>query len=89
MPYLFTENGIAMLSSVINSKEAIQVNIKIMRLFNQFINFLLLESKIDNKITNLEAKTAQVFKKVFERMDSYDQQVTLNTRDKKKIGLKT
>jgi hypothetical protein len=89
MPYLFTENGIAMLSSVINSKEAIQVNIKIMRLFNQFRNFLLLESKIDNKITNLEAKTAQVFKKVFERMDSYDKQVTLNTRDKKKIGLKT
>jgi len=35
MPYAFTENGVAMLSSVLNSKQAIQVNIQIMRTFTK------------------------------------------------------
>lgn len=36
MPYAFTENGVAMLSSVLNSDKAIQINIQIMRVFNRF-----------------------------------------------------
>ena len=36
LPYAFTENGVAMLSSVLHSPQAIQVNISIMRVFNQF-----------------------------------------------------
>lgn len=39
-PFLFTENGVAMLSSVLNSKEAIQVNITIMRAFTKLRSFL-------------------------------------------------
>ena len=46
---LLTENGIAMLSRVLNSKEAIQVNISIMRIFIQKRNFLNIE--------NVEKKT--------------------------------
>ncbi len=61
-----------------------------MRLFNQFRNFLMLESKLDSKINTLEDKTAKVFKKVFERLDSYeDKLISINNKSKKKIGLKT
>jgi hypothetical protein len=49
---LLTENGIAMLSRVLNSKEAIQVNISIMRIFIQKRNFLNIE--------NVEKKTPAV-----------------------------
>ena len=36
LPYAFTENGVAMLSSVLNSNKIIQINIQIMRVFNRF-----------------------------------------------------
>jgi hypothetical protein len=36
LPYAFTENGVAMLSSVLNSNKVIQINIQIMRVFNRF-----------------------------------------------------
>ena len=41
MPYAFTENGVAMLSSVLNSKRAVQVNIQIMRTFTRPREMLL------------------------------------------------
>ena len=41
LPYAFTENGVAMLSSVLNSKRAIQVNISIMRTFTHLRELLL------------------------------------------------
>ncbi len=85
-PYVFTENGVAMLSSVLHSPQAIQVNIAIMRLFTQLRSYLLLESKLDQRITNLEEGTNKMFRIVFERLDTLDEAPVETKR--KKIGLK-
>jgi hypothetical protein len=51
-PYAFTEQGVSMLSSVINSERAIEVNINIMRAFVKLRHYVLLQSK-DEQITEL------------------------------------
>lgn len=52
LPYVFTEQGVAMLSSVINSGRAIEVNINIMRAFVQLRHYVLSQSK-DQQIADL------------------------------------
>jgi len=77
-PYLFTENGVAMLSSILKSKQAIQVNITIMRTFTKLRSFLSMGNSIDNRIGDLESgmkETHELFKIVFERLDSVDQKL--------------
>ena len=54
MPYVFTESGISMLSSVLRSKTAIQVNIKIMRAFVAMRHSLLANNQLFNRIENIE-----------------------------------
>jgi ORF6N domain. len=56
LPYVFTEQGIAMLSSVLNSKRAIQVNIVIMRAFVRMRKVLLAHGDLAAKIAALELK---------------------------------
>ena len=51
MPYVFTEQGVAMLSSVLNSKRAVQVNIEIMRTFVR-LRQMLLSNKVIFKSKN-------------------------------------
>ena len=68
-PFVFTENGIAMLSSVLHSDRAIEVNISIMRIFMKLRSFLLLEKNLNDRVSTLETGTNQMFKTVFERMD--------------------
>ncbi len=53
-PLVFTENGVAMLSSVLNSKQAIKVNISIMRIFTKLRSFYALEERTDRKVDSLE-----------------------------------
>ena len=45
-PLVFTENGVAMLSGLLNSNRAIEVNISIMRIFTKLRSFLLLEQEL-------------------------------------------
>ena len=88
-PIAFTENGIAMLSSVLKSKEAIQVNISIMRIFNKLRSFLLLEKELREKMDKLEIDTGKLFRLVFERLDDYETQLEPHLpKKRKKIGLK-
>ena len=54
MPYVFTESGISMLSSVLRSKTAIQVNIEIMRAFVAMRHTLLANNQLFNRIENIE-----------------------------------
>jgi hypothetical protein len=61
-PRLFTENGVAMLSSVLKSKEAIQINISIMRIFTKLKNIWVMEDRLDNIDQQLE-KTAPIRRK--------------------------
>lgn len=89
MPMLFTESGVAMLSTVLNSERAIQVNISIIRTFIKLRSFLSMENSSDDKVDQLERKTNKLFKIVFERMDSYEEAVTPKLPPhRKKIGLK-
>lgn len=65
-PFAFTEYGILMLSSVLNSKRAIQVNIQIMRTFTKLRKFLATHEQLKRKIETLEQKYNQKFKVVFD-----------------------
>ena len=88
MPYVFTENGVAMLSSVLSSEKAIQINVSIMRIFTRLRSFLMLEKDLSDRVTKLEQGTNQIFKVVFERLDSYEEMVTPRLPgNRKKVGL--
>lgn len=87
-PLVFTENGVAMLSTVLNSKRAIQVNMAIMRTFTKLRSFLAMESSLKNEMGQLKRDTNQLFKIVFERMDNLEEQITPKLpAHRKKISL--
>lgn len=65
-PMAFTEHGILMLSSVLLSEQAIQVNIQIMRAFVQLRRMLASNTELSRKLTNLEDKYDRQFKLVFD-----------------------
>jgi hypothetical protein len=89
LPYVFTESGVAMLSSVLKSERAISVNISIMRIFIRLRSYLLLENSVEKKLDDLEKGTNQIFKVVFERLDLLEGQSGLGVLpDRRKIGLK-
>jgi hypothetical protein len=56
LPYVFTEQGVAMLSCVLNSERAVQVNIAIMRAFVKLREFLLTHKELAEKLEELERK---------------------------------
>ena len=85
-PLVFTENGVAMLSSILNSDLAIDVNIAIMRVFTKLRSYYALEERMDRKVNKLEQGVTQVFKVVFERLDNLEE-VAINQKKRKKIGL--
>ena len=88
-PFVFTELGVAMLSSVLNSEQAISTNISIMRIFPKLKSFLLLEKGLNDRMDRLESGTNKVFKVVFERLDSIEEIVDFKVPTKRKrIGLK-
>ena len=59
LPYAFTEQGVAMLSSVLNSERAVQVNIAIMRAFVKLREILTTHRELAEKIAELENKYRQ------------------------------
>lgn len=59
MPYVFTEQGVAMLSSVLNSDTAIEVNIRIIRIFTRLREMLLTHKDILLKLEQLEKQVVQ------------------------------
>ncbi len=66
LPYAFTEQGVAMLSSVLKSKRAIQVNIAIMRAFIQMRQLFASQKSLMRKIAEMEKKYDRQFIVVFE-----------------------
>ena len=65
-PYVFTERGVAMLSSVSRSKQAILVNIQIMRTFTRIREMIVSDKALREKIEAMERKYNGNFKIVFE-----------------------
>jgi hypothetical protein len=79
----FTEQGVAMLSSVLNSPRAIQVNIAIMRAFVQLRNLLSTHADLARKLEELEKKYDSQFRVVF---DAIRQLMTPTDPPPRKIG---
>ena len=65
-PFAFTEHGILMLSSVLNSKRAVQVNIQIMRTFTRLREMLASHKELRRKIEEMESKYDKKFVEVFQ-----------------------
>lgn len=84
-PYAFTELGVAMLSSVLNSERAIQVNISIMRTFTQIRSMLASHADLARKLENLERNYDGQFRVVFEAIRDL---MTPPTPTKKPIGFR-
>ncbi len=87
-PLVFTENGVAMLSGILNSDRAVSVNIAIMRIFTRLRSFMMLEKELVTRIDQLEFNTTKVFKVVFEKLDSLDEQIPTHRKDRIKIEIK-
>jgi len=85
---VFTENGVAMLSSVLKSKQAVQVNISIMRIFTKLRSFLMMEQENSQRLSELEKGTNHLFKIVFERLDNLEETLPTHPKDRNKIGIK-
>jgi len=83
LPFAFTEQGVAMLSSVLNSDKAIQVNIQIMRAFTQLRQMLSTHEDLKRKIEAMERKYDQQFRVVF---DAINQLIDTESKPKRKIG---
>lgn len=66
LPYAFTEQGVAMLSGVLHSKRAVQVNIQIMRTFIQLKRMLLTNVDLRRKVEEIEKKYDKQFAIVFQ-----------------------
>jgi len=66
LPYAFTEQGVAMLSGVLSSKRAIEVNIRIMRAFVRLRELLNTQKELARKLEELEKKYDAQFKSVFD-----------------------
>lgn len=76
LPYAFTENGVAMLSSVLRSGTAIEVNIQIMRAFTAMRHLLANSAQLFQRLSNIEyhqIEMDQRIDKVFERLDANTQ----------------
>jgi len=61
MPFAFTEQGVAMLSSVLKSDKAIEINISIMRTFVAIRQFALNYSELQNKIMEIEGQFPEIY----------------------------
>ena len=85
-PYAFTEQGVAMLSSVLRSKRAIAVNIEVMRAFVKLRQLLASNAELAHRLDELESKYDKQFKIVF---DAIRQLVTTPVRSRKGIGFRS
>ena len=82
-PYVFTEQGVAMLSSVLRSKRAVMVNVEIMRTFVRLRQMLTSNAELARKLAALEKKYDAQFKVVF---DAIRELMTPPERKKRSIG---
>jgi phage regulator Rha-like protein len=84
-PYAFTEQGVAMLSSVLRSKRAVQVNVEIMRTFVRLRRMLASHEDLARKLDALEKKYDAQFKAVF---DAIRQLMTPPAPKRRQIGFR-
>jgi hypothetical protein len=83
MPFAFTEHGVAMLSSVLNSERAIRVNIEIIKAFVKLRKLLVRHKDLKKKIEEMESRYDEQFRVVFEAIR---QLLVEDEKPRKKIG---
>ena len=83
MPYAFTEQGVAMLSGILNSPRAIRVNIEIMRAFVRLRQMLISNVELARKLNALEKNYDAQFKVVF---DAIRELMTPPDKPRRRIG---
>jgi hypothetical protein len=86
MPFAFTEQGVAMLSSVLNSEKAIAINIAVMRTFVSLRQFALNYKDLNDKITEIEKQFPDIYKILNFLMDK--DKTLSSTNERTKIGFK-
>jgi hypothetical protein len=90
-PYVFTEQGLAMLSGILNSDNAVDVNISIMRAFVFIRQYALLHKDLSNKLKELETRYNKQFKDVGGALNyllQKDKQLEV-FKKRKRIGFKS
>ena len=90
LPYAFTEQGVAMLSGILNSEKAINVNIAIMRTFVYIRRYALSHAELTKKLEELDNKNNKQFDDVFEAINYLLKKDNLNKQkaERPKIGYK-
>lgn len=86
LPYVFTEQGVAMLSSVLNSERAVLVNIEIMRAFVKLRQMLASNAELARRLDELESKYDKQFRIVF---DAIRKLMATPVPDRKEIGFRS
>jgi hypothetical protein len=89
LPYAFTEQGIAMLSSVLRSERAIQVNITIMRIFVRIKQLLSSHKEILTKLNELEQRTDNNTVNIQLIFETIRKMLAVEEKPKKRIGFIT
>ena len=91
MPYAFTEQGVAMLSSVLNSEKAIEVNIAIMRTFILIRQYAMNYKELQQKLQTLEKKYSKNFKEIYHALNLLLEEKTIQEEqnNREPIGFKT
>ncbi len=85
LPYVFTEQGVAMLSSVLKSDRAIQVNIQIIRTFTRLRELLITNKELREKIEEMEEKYDKKLKDIFTVLKNL---LLQEEKPKKQIGFR-
>ncbi len=83
MPMAFTEQGVAMLSGIINSQKAVNVNIQIMRAFVNLRHLVIDHAELKRELDELRSQTEERFQVVFTVLDNL---VSDDQSSNKKIG---
>ena len=85
LPYVFTEQGVAMLSSVLKSRKAIEINIIIMRAFVKIRNLVYNYKELADKIGKIEREQGGKISRIFEILNKMMKE---EERSKEEIGFK-
>jgi hypothetical protein len=88
LPYAFTEQGVAMLSGLLNSEVAISVNISIMRAFVAIRQYALGYAELNRKIDDFMQETNMQFNDIYQALTELAEQKKTSEQSRKRIGFK-
>lgn len=86
LPYVFTEQGVAMLSSILRSKRAVQVNVAIMRVFVRLREMIATHKELASKLAELEQRLKDHDEKIQDIFEAIRQLISPPEGPRKKIG---